>query len=129
MFKFVIKIILGSVVVIDYLIDVNILEYSQFLYMNLNEIGVVDVKFIQFVFCDLYKCNCVIGVFIVIDCLINGIVGVGMIIDELVKDKLYGVIEFLVFELEFNELVCKYFFYWNVIDISKLQEQDFIRWI
>lgn len=77
---------IGVVVYIDNQIDVNIFDEKDVMYLNLNEIGVVDVKFIQFIVCDFYKCNCLIGLFIVIDCLINGIVGVGMVIDVIVVD-------------------------------------------
>ena len=120
MFKFATKTTPGSVAAIDHLIDVNTLEHSQSLHMNLNEIGVVDVKFTQPVPCDPYKRNRATGAFIVIDRLTNGTVGAGMIIDELAKDKLHGATEFSAFELEFNELVRKHFPHWNAIDISKL---------
>ncbi|HBY38385.1 MAG TPA: sulfate adenylyltransferase subunit CysN [Alteromonas sp.] len=120
MFKFATKTTPGSVAAIDHLIDVNTLEQSQSLHMNLNEIGVVDVKFTQPVPCDPYKRNRATGAFIVIDRLTNGTVGAGMIIDELAKDKLHGATEFSAFELEFNELVRKHFPHWNAIDISKL---------
>ncbi len=120
MFKFATKTTPGSVAAIDHLIDVNTLEHSQSLHMNLNEIGVVDVKFTQPVPCDPYKRNRATGAFIVIDRLTNSTVGAGMIIDELAKDKLHGATEFSAFELEFNELVRKHFPHWNAIDISKL---------
>ena len=120
MFKFATKTTPGSVAAIDHLIDVNTLEHSQSLHMNLNEIGVVDVKFTQPVPCDPYKRNRATGAFIVIDRLTNGTVGAGMIIDELAKAKLHGATEFSAFELEFNELVRKHFPHWNAIDISKL---------
>ncbi|MFS1703734.1 sulfate adenylyltransferase subunit CysN [Aestuariibacter sp. GS-14] len=120
MFKFATKTTPGSIAAIDHLIDVNTLKQSQSLHMNLNEIGVVDVKFTQPVPCDPYKRNRATGAFIVIDRLTNGTVGAGMIIDELAKDKLHGATEFSAFELEFNELVRKHFPHWNAIDISKL---------
>jgi sulfate adenylyltransferase subunit 1 len=120
LFKFASQMTSGSVAEIDHLIDVNTLEHTQGVHMNLNEIAVVDLKFTQPVPCDNYQKNRATGAFIVIDRLTNGTVGAGMVIDELASDKQHKTQEFSAFELEFNELVRKHFPHWNATDISKL---------
>lgn len=119
-FKFATKVTPGSVAEIEYQIDVNTMAEKGAAHLNLNEIGVVDLKFTQPVACDPYVKNRATGAFIVIDRLTNGTVGAGMIIDEIAKDKQHKAPEFSAFELEFNELVRKHFPHWNAIDISKL---------
>ena len=98
----------------------NTLEEADAMHLNLNEIGVVDVKFTQPVACDPYKRNRPTGSFIVIDRLTNGTVGAGMIIDEIAGDAQHTSPNFSEFELEFNALVRKHFPHWNSVDISKL---------
>ena len=120
LFKFASQMTSGSVAEIDHLIDVNTLEHTQGVHMNLNEIAVVDLKFTQPVPCDNYQKNRATGAFIVIDRLTNGTVGAGMVIDELASDKQHKTQGFSAFELEFNELVRKHFPHWNATDISKL---------
>ena len=120
LFKFASQMTSGSVAEIDHLIDVNTLEETQGVHMNLNEIAVVDLKFTQPVPCDNYQKNRATGAYIVIDRLTNGTVGAGMIIDEIAKDQQHQTQEFSAFELEFNELVRKHFPHWNALDISKL---------
>lgn len=120
LFKFASQMTSGSVADIDYLIDVNTLEHTKGVHMNLNEIAVVDLKFTQPVPCDNYQKNRATGAFIVIDRLTNGTVGAGMIIDELATDQQHKSQEFSAFELEFNELVRRHFPHWNATDISKL---------
>jgi len=120
LFKFATKSTSGSVSEVEYQIDVNTMEQKPGAHLNLNEIGVVDLKFTQPVACDSYERNRATGAFIVIDRLTNGTVGAGMIIDQLAEDKQHKTPEFSAFELEFNELVRKHFPHWNAIDISKL---------
>ncbi|GGW74436.1 sulfate adenylyltransferase subunit CysN [Alteromonas halophila] len=119
-FKFATKTTSGTVAHIDHQIDVNTLKETDAMHLNLNEIGVVDVKFTQEVACDPYRKNPATGAFIVIDRLTNGTVGAGMIIDALDKDAQHASAHFSEFELEFNELVRKHFPHWNAVDISKL---------
>ncbi|MEW9798141.1 sulfate adenylyltransferase subunit CysN [Alteromonas sp. CYL-A6] len=119
-FKFATKTTPGTVANIDYQIDVNTLKKADAMHLNLNEIGVVDVKFTQPVACDPYKRNRPTGAFIVIDRLTNGTVGAGMIIDALDADAHHASPQFSEFELEFNALVRKHFPHWNAVDISKL---------
>lgn len=119
-FKFATKMTPGSVAEIEYQIDVNTMEQKGAAHLNLNEIGVVDLKFTQPVACDAYTKNRATGAFIVIDRLTNGTVGAGMIIDELEADKQHSSPEFSEFELEFNALVRKHFPHWNALDISKI---------
>ncbi|MBU2977349.1 sulfate adenylyltransferase subunit CysN [Alteromonas sp. C1M14] len=119
-FKFATKTTPGSVAEVQYQIDVNTLEQTQAAHLNLNEIGVVDLKFTQQIACDNYDSNRATGAFIVIDRLTNGTVGAGMIIDKLADDKQHDTPEFSAFEMEFNELVRKHFPHWNATDISKL---------
>ena len=120
LFKFATKSTPGVVAHIDNQIDVNTLEETDAMHLNLNEIGVVDVKFTQPVACDPYKRNRPTGSFIVIDRLTNGTVGAGMIIDEIAGDAQHTSPNFSEFELEFNALVRKHFPHWNSVDISKL---------
>ncbi|MBU3022387.1 sulfate adenylyltransferase subunit CysN [Aestuariibacter sp. A3R04] len=119
-FKFATKTTPGSVANVEYQIDVNTLEKTQAAHLNLNEIGVVDLKFTQQVACDNYDNNRATGAYIVIDRLTNGTVGAGMIIDKLADGTQHASPEFSAFELEFNELVRRHFPHWNALDISKL---------
>ena len=118
-FKFATKTVPGSVSSIDHQIDVNTLESSQAVHLNLNEIGVVNVKLTQPVACDPYTKNRKTGAFIVIDRLTNGTVGAGMIIEEGQSDDQSMANNYSEFELEFNSLVRKHFPHWNAIDISQ----------
>ncbi|MBT0587507.1 sulfate adenylyltransferase subunit CysN [Alteromonas oceanisediminis] len=117
-FKFATKTVTGSISSIDHQIDVNTLKHSQALHLNLNEIGVVNLKLTQQVACDPYSKNRKTGAFIVIDRLTNGTVGAGMVIEagEVNTDKAANYSEF---ELEFNALVRKHFPHWNATDISQ----------
>jgi sulfate adenylyltransferase subunit 1 len=115
-FKFATKTVSGSVSSIDYQIDVNTLQKTDALHLNLNEIGVTNIKLTQEVACDPYAENRKTGAFIMIDRLTNGTVGAGMIISENESNK--GAHEYSEFELEFNSLVRKHFPHWNATDIS-----------
>ena len=117
-FKFATKVVSGSVSSIDYQIDVNTMEHSESVHLNLNEIAVVDVKLTQPVACDPYTKNRKTGAFIVIDRLTNGTVGAGMIIEESQASNDDSA-SYSEFELEFNALVRKHFPHWNAIDISQ----------
>lgn len=117
-FKFATKFVPGSVSRVDHLIDVNTLEKTQGVHLNLNEIAVADIKVTQPVACDPYTRNRSTGAFIVIDRLTNGTVGAGMIIDTAEQNG--DDAQYSEFELEFNALVRKHFPHWNAIDISKL---------
>jgi sulfate adenylyltransferase subunit 1 len=116
-FKFATKLVSGSVSDIDCNIDVNTLEKSDALHLNLNEIGVVDIRLTQAVACDPYAENRATGAFIVIDRLTNGTVGAGMIISENQSSADQG--KYSEFELEFNALVRKHFPHWGAADISR----------
>jgi len=120
LFKFATKSTTGVVAHIDNQIDVNTLDEKDAMHLNLNEIGVVDVKFTQPIACDPYKRNRPTGSFIVIDRLTNGTVGAGMVIDAIAADAQHESPNFSEFELEFNALVRKHFPHWNSVDISKL---------
>jgi sulfate adenylyltransferase subunit 1 len=115
-FKFATKNVSGSVSSIDYQIDVNTLQKTDALHLNLNEIAVTNIKLTQEVACDPYAKNRKTGAFIMIDRLTNGTVGAGMIIGENETNK--GSHEYSEFELEFNSLVRKHFPHWNANDIS-----------
>ncbi|MBF7073280.1 sulfate adenylyltransferase subunit CysN [Glaciecola sp. MH2013] len=116
-FKFATKMVPGSVASIDYQIDVNSLEKTDALHLNLNEIGVANIKLTQDVACDPYIANRKTGAFIIIDRLSNSTVGAGMIIKE--TESSASSHEYSEFELEFNALVRKHFPHWNAQDISK----------
>ncbi len=117
-FKFATKLVPGSVNDINYLIDVNTLEHGNATHLNLNEIGVCDLKFNHAVVCDAYTENRATGAFIVIDRLSNSTVGAGMIISQ--NQGSQRSHEFSEFEVEFNQLVRKHFPHWQALDITKL---------
>ncbi|MFT2091278.1 sulfate adenylyltransferase subunit CysN [Paraglaciecola sp. 2405UD69-4] len=116
-FKFATKFVPGSVVNVDYQIDVNSMEHKDATRLALNEIAVGTIKLTQAVACDPYTRNRATGAFIIIDRLTNGTVGAGMIIDTAEETNKS---QFSEFELEFNQLVRKHFPHWNSTDISKL---------
>jgi sulfate adenylyltransferase subunit 1 len=107
----------GSVTEVEYQIDVNSMEHKNTVRLALNEIAVGKIKLTQPVACDPYTKNRSTGAFIIIDRVTNGTVGAGMIID-VAEDTSAG--QFSEFELEFNDLVRKYFPHWNATDIRKL---------
>ena len=117
-FKFATKLVPGSVSNIDYQIDVNTMEQSDAVHLNLNEIAVVDIKLNQEVACDPYDVNRATGAFIVIDRLTNGTVGAGMIIST--AEAKGSESNYSAFELEFNALVRRHFPHWEALDISKM---------
>lgn len=117
-FKFATKLVAGSVRSLAHNIDVNTLEESEAVHLNLNEIGVADIQLTQPVACDPYSENRATGAFIIIDRLSNSTVGAGMIISENQAPSTNET--FSAFELEFNELVRKHFPHWGAADISKL---------
>jgi sulfate adenylyltransferase subunit 1 len=94
------------------------MEHKDAVRLNLNEIGVGQIKLTQQVACDPYIKNRETGAFIIIDRLTNSTVGAGMVIDVAVENS--DKSEFSEFELEFNSLVRKHFPHWNSADISKL---------
>jgi sulfate adenylyltransferase subunit 1 len=115
-FKFATKSVTGSVANLHHKIDVNTLENSEALHLNLNEIGVSDIRLTQNVACDAYTSNRATGAFIVIDRMTNGTVGAGMVISPN-KDEASET-DYSEFELEFNALVRKHFPHWGAADIS-----------
>lgn len=117
-FKFATKFVPGSVSKIDHLIDVNTMENTESVHMNLNEIAVGDIKLTQPVACDPYDKNRSTGAFIIIDRLTNGTVGAGMIIDLAEDSKTES--QFSEFEVELNALVRKHFPHWNAVDLTQL---------
>jgi len=117
-FKFATKFVPGSVSKVDHLIDVNTMENTESVHMNLNEIAVGDIKLTQPVACDPYDKNRSTGAFIIIDRLTNGTVGAGMIIDLAEDSKTES--QFSEFEVELNALVRKHFPHWNAVDLTQL---------
>lgn len=118
--KFATQKVAGSVSNIDYLIDVNTLEQTQGVHLQLNEIAKVDLKLTQKVACDAYTRNRKTGAFIVIDRLSNATVGAGMIISPN-QEEAGTSHAFSEFEVEMNALVRKHFPHWGAIDITKLK--------
>ena len=116
-FKFATKMVSGSVANLSHKIDVNTLESSDALHLNLNEIGVADIRLTQNVACDAYTNNRATGAFIIIDRMSNSTVGAGMIISD--NQETSTPAEYSEFELEFNALVRKHFPHWGAADISK----------
>lgn len=117
-FKFATKELSGSIANIEHKIDVNTMAESEALHLNLNEIGVVDIRLTQALATDAYADNRATGAFIVIDRLTNGTVGAGMVISENVAKQ--SADKYSEFELEFNALVRKHFPHWGAADITQL---------
>lgn len=115
-FKFATKTVSGSVANLHYKIDVNTLKESEALHLNLNEIGVTDIRLTQNIAADPYTSNRATGAFIVIDRMTNGTVGAGMIITA--NQETTSSTQHSEFELEFNALVRKHFPHWGAADIS-----------
>jgi sulfate adenylyltransferase subunit 1 len=115
-FKFATKTVTGSVSVLHHKIDVNTLKESEALHLNLNEIGVTNIKLTQNIACDPYSSNRATGAFIMIDRMTNGTVGAGMIISA--NQEKTGSTQYSEFELEMNALVRKHFPHWGTTDIS-----------
>lgn len=116
-FKFATKFVPGSVSSIDHQIDVNTLEKTDAVHMQLNEIAQVRIKLTQDVACDAYQRNRATGAFIVIDRLTNSTVGAGMVIDT--ADANNNEHTYSEFEMELNTLVRKHFPHWHCLDITK----------
>ncbi len=114
-FKFATKTVTGSISNLENKIDVNTLKSSEALHLNLNEIGIADIRLTQNVACDAYAENRATGAYIVIDRMTNSTVGAGMVIspNQSVSNDQYSE-----FEIEFNALVRKHFPHWGAADIS-----------
>ena len=115
-FKFATKTVTGSVSNLHYKIDVNTLKESEAIHLNLNEIGVTDIRLTQNIACDPYTSNRATGAFIIIDRMTNSTVGAGMVITA--NQENTGSNQYSEFELEFNTLVRKHFPHWGAADIS-----------
>ncbi|MDT0594729.1 sulfate adenylyltransferase subunit CysN [Glaciecola petra] len=116
-FKFASKTISGSVANLDCKIDVNSLEQTKAVHLNLNEIGIVDIKLTQNVAADPYAKNRTTGAFVIIDRMSNGTVGAGMIMNA--NKNSNPNTQYSEFELEFNALVRKHFPHWQAIDLNR----------
>ncbi|MCK4842785.1 MAG: sulfate adenylyltransferase subunit CysN [Methylococcales bacterium] len=81
----------GSILAINYRIDVNTLEHHDAMELNLNEIASCTVSVNAPVVFDPYKQNKGTGAFIIIDRLTNVTVGAGMITGESDDDNLSHV--------------------------------------
>ena len=69
----------GSIAAINHKIDVNTLEQTEAVHLELNEIGQCDLKFTQPVVVDDYRGHRTTGAFILVDRITNATVGVGMV--------------------------------------------------
>ncbi|BDX06200.1 sulfate adenylyltransferase subunit CysN [Planctobacterium marinum] len=119
--KFATKKVTGSISDIDHKIDVNTLEKSEAVHLELNEIAQVQLKLTEAVAADPYAQNRATGAFIVIDRISNATVGAGMVINANESQQTSEKGDFSEFELEFNALVRKHFPHWQAIDISQLK--------
>lgn len=118
--KFATKKVTGSISSIEHKIDVNTLEKSDAVHLELNEIAVAHLKLTETVAADKYAKNRATGAFIIIDRISNATVGAGMVESALDPQTGSTPHEYSAFELEFNALVRKHFPHWQAIDISKL---------
>ena len=119
--KFATKKVTGSISAIEHKIDVNTLEKSDAVHLELNEIALAQVKLTELVASDKYSRNRATGAFIIIDRISNATVGAGMIENALENVSNNSKHEFSDFELELNGLVRKHFPHWQAIDLSKLK--------
>ena len=122
LFKFASKVTPGSVLNIEYRVDVNTQEHSDANVMQLNDIAMVELELEQAVVADPYPQNRATGAFIIIDRLTNGTVAAGMvhqILDSTSRQNLVTQ-EFSEFELELNALIRKHFPHWQARDIRTL---------
>lgn len=77
--KIGVRMVMVLVSEIKYKINVNMFEYVVGKMLDFNEIGFCNLVLLFQVVFDFYEVNCMIGVFILIDCIINQMVGVGMV--------------------------------------------------
>ncbi|XOV78366.1 MAG: sulfate adenylyltransferase subunit CysN [Aestuariibacter sp.] len=118
--KFATQKVTGSVSNIEYKTDVNTLENSDAVHLELNEIGLTKLKLTQQVAADPYQQNRATGAFIIIDRISNATVGAGMIQSAIESTSAQQGHEFSDFELELNALVRKHFPHWEALDLTKL---------
>jgi bifunctional enzyme CysN/CysC len=78
-FQHTTRVVHGHIAQVRYRIDVNTLHRETAPTLSLNEIGRVEIKLAQPVFCDPYDRNRVTGSFIIVDPVSNRTVGAGMI--------------------------------------------------
>ncbi|MCH8502314.1 MAG: sulfate adenylyltransferase subunit CysN [Aliidiomarina sp.] len=118
--KFTCKLTSGEIEKVHHRIDVNTLEEVDAGKLELNEIGLVDVKVNEPVAFDAYQVNKQTGGFIVIDRLTNVTVGAGMI-DQALKSHEVAAEkhDYSEFEIELNALVRKHFPHWGAKDLLK----------
>lgn len=119
-FKLASKTASGSVSNIDYLIDVNTLEQTEAVRLNLNEIGRCQVHLSQPVAFDAYEKVPGTGAFVIIDRLTNVTVGAGMIVGKGKEEKIGAASTFSEFEWELNALIRKHFPHWDAKDLKEL---------
>ena len=119
-FKLATKIASGSISNIDHLIDVNTLEQTEAVRLNLNEIGRCQVHLNQPVAFDPYNKIPGTGGFVIIDRLTNVTVGAGMIVGKGREDKSGAATTFSEFEWELNALIRKHFPHWDAKDLREL---------
>ncbi len=77
--KLATKQVFGSVSDISHKVDVNTLEKSEAAHLELNEIGLCELKLTQLMVVDGYRDHRNTGAFILIDRITNATVGVGMV--------------------------------------------------
>ena len=104
---------LASVLDFRYKINVNTLEEEPCGKLDLNEIAMVDLQFIEDVSFDNYQQNRQTGAFIIIDRLTNVTVGAGMVETPLSRKITDSKKEFSQFEIELNSLIRKHFPHWG----------------
>ena len=123
LFKFASKVTPGSVVDINYRVDVNTQELLKAEQMSLNDIAQVEVHLDQKVAVDPYAHNRATGAFIMIDRMTNITVGAGMV-DE-IKQPANAVVNNQIseFEVELNALIRKHFPHWGAKDVSEVFEK------
>ena len=110
-FKFAGKMTLGDFEKIRHRIDVNTMEETDANFLEINEIGSVDISLREPIVFDAYIKNKQTGGFIIIDRMTNLTVGAGMIDSALVaqKEVQHEKVALSPFEQDLIELVRKHF--------------------
>lgn len=127
--KFVVKQVSGAVSKFNFKTDINTLNEVACDKLELNEIGLVDLKLSEPVCFDDYSKNRATGGFIVIDKLTNDTIGAGMVKNALTESfESKTSLEFSKFELELNALIRKHFPHWGTKDLEKISKKIKKKW-
>lgn len=109
----------GFVDFIDYRVNIEDLSRHSAVHMQLNEIAHCQIRFTVPIPVDTYKTCRETGALIIIDRLTNATMGAGMIA-HCFEDNRPSHHHYSDFEIELNELICKYFPHWGAKKLREL---------